>query len=71
MVEFEDPITDTEYDFSDPAGTGMKVLTVLGGIAMTLVLFVVAQENIVPRITSALSGLTGTDVGGTGSVEVV
>jgi hypothetical protein len=72
MVEFEDPITDTDYDpMGDPAGTAWKFIMVIGGITMTLLAFMVAQNNVLPTVTSFIGGLTGSNVGGNETVEVV
>lgn len=70
MVEFEDPITDTDYDTGNPAAFGMQMLKVLAGITLTLVAFSIAQTNIVPRITGFLGSLTGMSVGGNETIEV-
>lgn len=63
MAEFQDPITDTTYDpLGDPAGTALKSVYVIAGIAMTLLLFNIASGSVLPRVQSVL-GLGG-DSGG-------
>jgi len=60
MVEFEDPVTDVTYDpLGDPTGTLMKAVTVVGGIAMTIVLFSLANSSVVPVIQNAVNEATG------------
>jgi len=66
MVEFEDPITDTEYDASDPLDMAKTAVMVLGGMAVTLTLFAVANNNVVPAITGFIADLTGYNAGGSG-----
>jgi hypothetical protein len=64
MVEFSDPITDTNYDpIGDPSGTALQAVYAIAGISMTLLLVSIANTNVVPRVQSFLSSLTGADVG--------
>jgi hypothetical protein len=64
MVEFTDPITDTQYDpIGDPSGTAVQAIYAILGISMTLILVSIANSNVVPRVQNLLSGLTGGTVG--------
>jgi len=66
MTELMDPITDVEYDpVGDPAGTALKSVYVIGGITMTLLLFSVAQNTVLPTVGSLLDSTIGVS-GGTG-----
>lgn len=69
MVRFTDPITDTEYNpIGDPTGTAVKSVYAIAGITMTLLLVSIANNNILPTVQGALSGLLGTGVGGESTV---
>lgn len=64
MPEFTDPLTDTSYDpIGDPSGTAVQAIYAVAGISMTLILISIANSNVVPKVQSLLSGLTGADVG--------
>jgi len=64
MVQFTDPLTDTNYNpIGDPVGTAKQSVYAIAGISMTLLLLSIANTNVVPRVQSALSSLTGANVG--------
>lgn len=67
MVEFEDPVTGTEYDPTDPAGLALKGVYGVLGITMTLLLFSIAQMNVLPTVQNFLGNLTNMSVGGSSS----
>lgn len=71
MPKFEDPITGTEYrPISDPTGTLMQSVGAVVGITMTLVLLGVAQSQLLPVVSNALSDLAGINTGsGDGIVQ--
>lgn len=65
MAKFKDPVTGTNYDpFGDPAGTALKFVYAVGGIAMTALAVSIATGNVLPRLQSFLGGLLGVDAGG-------
>jgi len=72
MVKLTDPITDQDYDpIGDPAGTLLQSVYVVGGIAMTLILFNIAQSDVVPAVSNLLSSLTGGAVADEGGSQIV
>jgi hypothetical protein len=72
MPEFEDPITDVEYDpLGDPAGTAKQAVMIVAGIGMTLVLFGISQSTVVPVLASVFDAIPGVDSGQGGQGKIV
>lgn len=67
---FEDPITDTSYNLGDPGGLAMKLLLMVGGIAMTAVVAAVALGQVAPVFGNLLSVLPGVQSDGVPRVPV-
>jgi len=66
-MAFEDPITDTSYSpIKDPIGTGSDIGMMAVGIAMTLLVFTIAQNTVFPVMGDLLGSVTGglVDTGG-------
>jgi len=60
MVSFEDPITDTTYrPLSDPVGTLSKSGMIVAGLTMTLLLFGIAQNQVLPMVGGFVNNVTG------------
>ena len=72
MVEFEDPITETEYDpVGDPSGTLLQSVYAVAGITMTLLLLGIAQGRVLPAVREFIKSLLGVDpTGGEAGIPV-
>jgi hypothetical protein len=72
MPSFQDPITDVEYDpIGDPTGTAKQAAMIVAGIGMTLVLFGISQQTVVPLLADVFDAIPGIDSGQGGQGKIV
>jgi hypothetical protein len=64
MPTFKDPVTNTNYDLGDPSGTLMDSVGIVGGIAMTAFLALLALNQVLPWVQGLFSGVTGINSSG-------
>ncbi len=62
MVEFDVPLTDEDIDTSDPMGSLMSMVAVLGGLMVLFFLRPIA-EDLAQALSDMVAQLTGTNVG--------
>jgi hypothetical protein len=70
MVEFEDPITDAEYDTGNLPGLGMQAFMMVGGITMTLLLFATSNNVVLPWVADLLGNFGADPTGESSNIPV-
>jgi hypothetical protein len=69
MVEFEVPLVDQDVDTSDPGGSLMTMVSIVGGFAVLMFLQPIAGQ-IASFMTDLLSGVTGINAGDSQGIRI-